>query len=360
MSPRTYLDHAATTPIAPAARAAMADALERWANPSSPHREGRAARAALEEARGRIKAALGWDHELIFTASATEAARIALAGARGGPPAIASAVEHQAVLGARPDAAIAPVEAGGRVDQARLAALLADRPGAVVAIQQVNSETGVIQPLDALAAMVRAAGAVLFADCAQGAGRLPLPPADLIAVSAHKLGGPPGVAALLVRDFALIEPRGPGQEQGYRPGTENLPAILGFAAALANDDERGWIAECARWRAALDDVVRGGGGAVICDASPRSPLIASYRLPGMSAAAQLMRLDAVGFAVSAGSACSSGSLRPSHVLTALGIDERAAGEVIRVSFGRTTQAEEVARFAAAWQALAGEAKARAA
>jgi cysteine desulfurase len=345
--PRIYLDHAATTPILPQAQAAMAAAWDMWANPSSPHREGRAARAALEEARGRIKAALGWRGELIFTSGATEAAAIALGRTTMGKVAVA-AVEHLAVLKARGDAILLPVDAEGR--------LVADIPRhALAAVQQVNSETGVIQPLDRIAGEVRAAGSVLFADCAQGAGKLALPDADLIAVSAHKLGGPPGVGALLVRDLRLIATTGQGQEQGYRPGTENLPAVLGFAAAIEAAPYR--LEEQAAWRAELDDIVRSGGGTVIVDTAPRLPLIASYRMPGVSAAAQLMRFDAAGFAVSAGSACSSGSMRGSHVLAAMGV---ATDEVIRVSFGHDTTRADVAAFGAAWAAMARGAGAKAA
>ena len=360
---RIYLDHAATTPMLPEAKAALCESLDRWANPSSPHREGRAARAALEEARARIKAALGWRHELIFTSGATEAAALALGRARGSPAAIVSAVEHQAVMRQRPDAAIAPVGRDGLVDEDALAGLLADRPGAIVAIQHVNSETGVLQPIGALVEAIDAAGGLLFADCAQSAGKLPLPQADLIAVSAHKLGGPPGIGALLVRDLSMLEAMGAGQEQGYRAGTENLPAILAFAAAAEvcaiDGGVPGWMLDRYRWRVALDAQVR-AVGAIVCDGSLRSAAIASYRMPGMSAAAQLMRLDAIGFAVSAGSACSSGSLKPSHVLSAIGLDPREAGEVLRVSFGHATREEEVQRFGVAWSALAREAAGRAA
>ena len=354
---RIYLDHAATTPLAPEAREAVAAGFDLWANPSSPHREGRAARAALEGARARIGAALDWPHALILTAGATESAAIALG--RGSRPLIVSAVEHAAVLGARREMVTAPVDADGIVDAAALAALLAEHPGAIVAIQHVNSETGAIQPVAALGTIVMAAGGILFCDAAQSAGRLALPAADLIAISAHKIGGPPGIGALLVRDLGRIEPWGQGQERGYRPGTENLPAALGFAAALESVGG-GWIEERARWRVALEDAMRAEGGLVIAGDAPRSPLIGACAMPGMSAAAQLMRLDALGFAVSAGSACSSGSMRPSHVLAAMGVAGDVAARTIRVSFGRSTREDEVRRFAAAWVTLAREAKNRAA
>lgn len=352
---RVYLDHAATTPMLPAARAAMMDACARWANPSSPHAEGRAARVALEEARARIKAALGWEHALVFTSGASEAATIALRG--WGGACLVSAVEHDAIRRARPEAGILPVSPGGLAD----AAEINGRPpptfvgeGFLVAVQSVNSETGVIQ-VASIGDHIRARG-VWLADCAQSAGKLPLPYADMAIVSAHKLGGPPGIGALLARDLALLRPTG-GQEQGYRGGTENLPAIMGFAAAL---ETRGSRAHLPGLRARLDAAVRGAGGEVVADASPRLPEIASYRLPGMTAAAQLIRLDLAGIAVSAGSACSSGTLRPSAVLTAMGWSETAAREVIRVSFAPETGDAEVDAFLAAWLPLAEQARRRAA
>ncbi|WP_294319831.1 aminotransferase class V-fold PLP-dependent enzyme [uncultured Sphingomonas sp.] len=334
MTIRIYLDHAATTPMRPEAIAAVAEGMARWANPSSPHAEGRAARRALEDARARIAAALGWDGEVILTSGASEALSIALHG----HDAVATTVEHDAVL---------RVVGGERVPVGSdgLIALAAVPEGRRVAVQSANSETGVLQPLAEVA--VRAG--VLVADCSQSAGKLPLPLADLIVVSAHKLGGPPGIGALLVRDFALLTPTG-GQEQGYRGGTENLPGALGFAAAL--EAPRDWLAGVAALRADLDARIRAGGGEIIADTSPRIATIAAYRLPGRSAAAQLMRLDSAGFAVSAGSACSSGTLKTSHVLSAMGMDARAASEVIRVSFGWNTTAAEVDAFAAAWSAMA--------
>ena len=231
----------------------------------------------------------------------------------------------------------------------------------IVAVQHVNSESGFVQPIGLLANAVAAAGGLLFVDAAQSAGKLALPRADLIAVSAHKLGGPPGIGALLVRDLAVLAPQGSGQEQGYRLGTENLPAILGFAAAAEASATTGatmpeWVQERLRWRIMLDTAMQSLGaepvGGHILTGTPRSPLIGSYRLPGVAAETQLIRLDLGGIAVSAGSACSSGSLRASHVMRALGLDERAAREVIRVSFGRTTTWEDIDGFVAAYRGIA--------
>ena len=351
---RIYLDHAATTPVLPRARAAMADALGQWANPSSQHRDGRAARATLEDARARIKAALGWTGTLIFASGATEAATLAFSSWRHkGPKPLVSTVEHDAVLrqaGER-DRLDVPVDALGRVDPAAFAERLHLVPGGLVAVQHVNSETGVVQPIAELIEAVDANGGKLFVDCAQSAGKLPLPPADLIAISAHKFGGPPGIGALLVRDLKTLEATG-GQEGGYRAGTENLPAIMGFAAALDEPRDADGFP--------LETAIAAAGGTAVCADAPRSPMIASYHMPGMTAAAQLIRLDAQGFSVSAGSACSSGASRPSHVMAALGLDPAWSANVVRVSFGPATSLEDVRMFADAWSGLAAEARTRAA
>jgi cysteine desulfurase len=345
---RIYLDHAATTPIVPQARAAMIEAMERWGNPSSPHAEGRAAKAALEEARRRVAAALGWDGSVIFTSGASEALAMALGRAIGGARYV-SAVEHEAVFRAAPQAVRLPVDGAGG---AMLDLLAGERP--VVATQHVNNETGIVQPLSQITAELRARGGLLVADCAQSAGKLPLPPADMIAISAHKFGGPPGVGALLVRDLALLQAVG-GQEQGYRPGTQNLPGILAMTAAL--EAGSAWMEKAVELRASLEEILVSHGAEAIGQGAERIATIGAYRMPGVAAAAQLIRFDLAGIAVSAGSACSSGTLKTSHVLSALGLDDRAAGEVIRVSLGRDTSAEEVDRFAALWAEIAGRRRA---
>lgn len=340
---RIYLDHAATTPIIPAAREAMADAMARWANPSSPHSEGRAARAALEKARARVAAALNWDGEVLFTSGASEAIAIALRG----HDAIASAVEHDAVL-AVAGATRLPVGPDGYVDRNAI------KGAARYAVQSVNNETGVIQPMAEIADIVRANGGILFADCSQSAGKLPLPDADLMCVSAHKLGGPPGMGALLVRNLGLLSPTG-GQEQGYRRGTENLPAAIGFATAL----EAGfaWMEKAVRLRDMLDAEITASGGIVVAEASSRLATIGSYRMPRVAASSQLINFDMAGIAVSAGSACSSGTLKNSHVLGAMGWDERSASEVVRVSFNADTSESDVARFLDVWRTIVIRAKA---
>jgi cysteine desulfurase len=215
----------------------------------------------------------------------------------------------------------------------------------------------VIQPIEAIGTIVREAGGILLVDGAQmapGTSAAVLRSADMVAVSAHKRGGPPGVGALLVRDLALLKPTG-GQEKGYRTGTENLPGALGFAAAVEVLEDMEAMYELRR---RLEAALR--GAEVIGDQNSRSPLIGAYRMPGVSAEAQLVRFDLGGFAVSAGSACSSGSLKPSRVLSAMGWSEPASREVVRVSFGRGTTSADVDAFAEAWLQLAAEAKLRAA
>lgn len=358
VSQRLYLDHAATTPMVLDAREAMRAAIARWANPSSPHAEGRAARAMLEDARARIARALGWEGEVIFTSGASEALRLALTRSRC-DAVIVSAVEHEAVHRAVPDAFFLPVQADGTVLPdalvGRLGALGARSP--LIAVQAVNNETGVRQPLEQLAPIVRRAGGLLLADCAQSAGKAALPDADLIAISAHKFGGPPGIGALLVRDPALLEPSG-GQEKGYRPGTENLPGAVAMAVAL--EQPRGWVDRAADLRAHLEGALEAAGGEVVAKRATRLATIGSYRMPGVAASAQLIQLDLAGIAVSAGSACSSGTLKTSHVMSAMGWVEREASEVIRVSFGPETSRADIYRFVEAWKRIAEAGRSRAA
>lgn len=339
---RLYLDHAATTPMLREAQEAMIAAMRGWANPSSPHADGRAARGSLEDARARIGAALGWGGDILFTSGASEAIAIALTRAKAARI-VTSPVEHDAVLRVTKDAGRLAVDEDGLVRLPR------GQGDTLLAIQHVNNETGVIQPLDRM----ERDGAILFADCAQSAGKVPLPDADMIAISAHKFGGPPGVGALLIRDLALVEPSG-GQEQGYRAGTENLPAILAMAAAL--EARTDWLAAATTLRARLDAAIEAAGGEVVARNAPRLPAIASYRMPGLSARAQLIQFDLAGISVSAGSACSSGSLKSSHVLRAMGWDEDAASEVVRVSFGPQTRDSDVDSFAAVWTRMAERAR----
>lgn len=350
---RIFLDHAATTQLLPEARAALERGYDAWANPSSPHAEGRKARALLEEARATITKVLGWRHDVILTSGASEAIEIAAARVRIGGRAH-GATEHAIVphaMGSR--SKVIPVGADGLIDEAALDAVLAEGP-ALIAVQMVNNETGILQPLDRLAPRIREAGSLLLADCAQSAGKYPLPDADFIALSAHKLGGPPGVGALLVKDLGTLEPVG-GQEKGYRRGTQDAPSAMAFAAALAArpyDMER-----LAALRARLDDGVKAAGGLVIGENSPRLPTIGAISLPGASSAALLVQFDLAGIAVSAGSACSSGKMKESAVLAAMRVSPEVAGGFLRVSFGPHTTEAEVDSFLAEWARIASRQRA---
>ena len=357
---RIYLDHAATTPLRPEAREAMLRGFEIWANPSSPHAEGRAARAALEDARERVKAALGWDGEVIFTSGASEAAALALGRARGGRRMV-SAVEHDAVLRAAPDATVLPVGPDGALDLEVLQRELSASDTPVVAVQTINSETGNLQDFCEVADMVDEAGGIYVIDASQGAGKYRFRYyCGMVIVSAHKFGGPIGIGALLVHDYALLEPTG-GHERGYRRGTENLPSALGMAAALEAGGEPYMTWDVHDLVEQLANEVRAVGGAWFADRlDAPTGYIHAIAMPGLSARAQLMRFDLQGISVSQGSACSSGSLHSSHVLNAMGVPAEEAERTIRVSFGWNTTREEVERFCETWIAMAREAVERAA
>ncbi len=350
---RIFLDHAATTRVLPEAVAAMERGFTAWANPSSPHAEGRQVRALLEEARATLAEALDWRHDVIFTSGASEAIEMAAARARIAGRAL-GATEHAIVphaMGA--DAKVIPVRPDGLIDEDALDALLAEGR-ALVAIQQVNNETGILQPLDRIATKIRDAGSLLLADCAQSAGKYPLPDADFIALSAHKLGGPPGIGALLVQDLGTLDPVG-GQEKGYRRGTQDAPSALAFAAALSVRPYE--MDRLAALRAKLDHGVKSVGGVVIGEESPRLPTIGAISLPGASSAALLVRFDLAGIAVSAGSACSSGKMMESAVLAAMGVDPSIANGFLRISFGPHTTEAEVDAFLAEWSRIASRQRA---
>jgi cysteine desulfurase len=382
-----YLDYAASAPLRPEALAAMLPLLERSAaNPSSQHGQGRAARAAVETAREQVAALVGAaPGEVVFTSGGTEADNLAVKGtvlARA-PEArhlVCSAVEHHAVLdaaawagadvGARAD--LAPVDGLGRVDLGRLAALLQPGRTALVAVMAANNEVGTGQPVAAVAELAHAAGAVLLCDAVQAAGLPGVDMAadgiDLLALAAHKLGGPTGAGALVVRPGTTLRPlvHGGGQEGGLRSGTLPAAALAGFgaaaAAALADRHTAASILATLRSRLLTglrtltpDLEVNGdpgpdgrfprGGGAGL-------PGLLSVRFPGRRAEDLLLLLDRHGVACSAGSACASGAVTPSHVLVAMGRDPAAARETIRFSLGHaSTQADVDAAVAAVAQAL---------
>jgi cysteine desulfurase len=353
-SERLYLDHAATTPVLPQARAALAEALTGWANPSSPHADGRRLRAALEADRRAFASLLGWRHDVIFTSGASEAIHIAAARSRL-KRRVLSPTEHPAVTAAMgAEATQLEVDANGLVDLPHLATVLELGP-ALVAIQCVNNETGVIQPITEIQQAVRTTGSTLLADCAQAAGKISLPEADFIAISGHKLGGPPGVGALLVRDLAHLEASG-GQERGYRRGTENWPSIAAMTAALRSSAFLEAMPRLSALRHALEQEIESAGGMVIAKDAPRIATIGAYGMPGFPSATQLVQLDLAGISVSAGSACSSGSMKASPVLKAMRLPPEIAGTVIRVSFGPDTNAEHIDRFLSEWRKITARAR----
>jgi cysteine desulfurase len=357
MSGRIYLDHAATSPLHPSARAAMARALELPGNPSSVHAEGRAARAVVEAARRTIRRAIGAGDAgaLVFTSGATEANTMALHAAG---PVLAAAIEHPSIL-AQPGVTTLTVDAAGRLELDALAARMARGDVRLVALMLANNETGVVQPVAEAARLAHGAGARLHVDAVQALGRLAVDVealgCDSLALSAHKLGGPKGAGALWLRDADAVSPllRGGGQEARLRAGTENVPGIAGFAAALEAQagDEPSRLA-------ALRDEIEAAALAVAPDAvviaadAERAPHITALALPGLPAQTQVMALDLAGIAVSAGAACSSGKVARSHVLTAMRTPEHLAHGTIRVSLGWSTERGDIARFVEAWGGLA--------
>ncbi len=358
---RLYLDHAATTPMIAAAQKALMEETARWANPSSPHAEGRASKARIEKYREHIKESLHWDGHIIFTSGASESIAIVMRGqfhqyifvSAGEHEAVLSAAEHEAVLSAayqnqnppENNDMMIPLHHDGTIDLNALETMLAGKDRCLCAIQSVNNETGVIQPLAEISKVIRNHGGLLFADCSQSVGKIALPDADIIALSGHKFGGPPGIGALLIKNLSWINPVG-GQEQGYRRGTENGPYIAATSAALNNGYE--WLENISNLRQDLDKRILALGGEIIAQDANRISTIASYRMPGVAASAQLIEFDMKGISVSAGSACSSGTLKASHVLKAMGYDEQVASEVIRVSFGPQTSQNDIDRFIACW------------
>ncbi len=341
----------------------MRAGLAIWANPSSPHAEGRKAKSALEGAREQVKQALGWPGEVIFTSGASDAARLAFDQAVADDQMLCAA-EHDSIrsFAQYRGAGVVPVLPDGAIDLAELerfctraadAAANSGKYRCLAAVQHINSETGNQQDIDRVAVIVHQGGGLLLVDCAQSAGKFDLPQAaDMVIISAHKFGGPIGIGALLVKDFAMLKPTG-GHERGYRRGTENLPAILGMAAALAACAKPYLAPDVLQPIDQLAREVRELGGVWLSDrlAQP-TPYIQAVAMPNMSGSAQLMRFDMAGIAVSQGSACSSGTLKTSHVLEAMGIDDDLAARMIRVSFGWNTNRPEVERFCELWLKMA--------
>jgi len=347
--PGLYLDANATEPLRPEARAAVLAALDLVGNPSSVHADGRAARRLLEFSRAQIATAFSARaQDVVLMGGGTEANAAAVHALGRGRAVLAGATEHPAILAAAPGATSIPVLADGQLDLAALDQLLAAAGPALVCVMAANNETGVLHPLAEVLALCRRHGALLHVDAVQAAGRVALDftglGAETMALSGHKLGGPKGAGALLLRPGLDLAPllTGGGQERGRRGGTEALPAIAGMGAAAAAARP-----EAATRLAALRDAIEAGSGlAVAGQGAPRLPNTTSLIFPGLPAETLVIALDLEGMRVSAGSACSSGKVARSHVLAAMGLGE-AAGHAIRVSLPWDAPADAPARFLAA-------------
>lgn len=346
------LDANATEPLRPEARAAVLRALDGGGNASSVHGGGRAARAMIEAARAEVARRAGAaPAEVIFTSGGTEANALAVHGLGAGRRLLVGATEHAAIRAAAPAAETVPVRPDGTLDLDALAALLAKGPPALVCAMAANNETGVRHPLDAIRALCAQHGALLHVDAVQAA-REEIPGADSLALSAHKLGGPPGAGALVLAPGLHLSPliAGGGQERGRRGGTEALPAIAGFGAAIAVPYDASRIA-------ALRDAIEAGIHELAPEAriagadAPRLPNTSLIILPGAAAETQVIALDLAGVRVSAGAACSSGKVARSHVLEAMGFGD-LAGCGIRVSLPWNAPDDAPARFLAAYRAMA--------
>ncbi|UQR67226.1 cysteine desulfurase [Bradyrhizobium sp. C-145] len=372
MSIRVYLDWNATTPLRAQARAAMLAAYDLIGNPSSVHAEGREARRLVEEARATLATAVGaLPRNVIFTSAGTEANGLALSpglrGPSGGPVErlLVSAVEHASVLagGRFPADKIGQIRVthSGVIDLEDLRDQLGGGPPALVSIMAANNETGALQPVAVAARIVHEAGGLLHVDAIQALGKIPFDiktvGADLATFSAHKIGGPKGVGALAVAEgLAGLEPvlRGGGQELNRRAGTENVAGIAGFGAAvkvalqaLPEDAKR-----MATIRNHLEIGLRAVAGVtVFADEVERLPNTVLFTAPGLKAETAVIGFDLAGVAVSSGSACSSGKVQPSHVLSAMGYDPTVAQGAVRLSLGWSTELEEINRALEAWRKL---------
>jgi cysteine desulfurase len=374
MTDRIYLDWNATTPLRDEARRAIADALDLSGNASSVHAEGREARKWIERARAAVALAAGAvPRSVVFTSGGTEANALALARGlrRGSGPAaerlLVSAIEHASVISGgrflREQIEMIRATPAGVVDLDHLRQLLLDQPPALVSIMLANNETGAIQPVAAAAGIVHEAGGLLHVDAIQAFGKIKLGlselGADLLTLSAHKIGGPKGIGALILSDgLSGLEPllRGGGQESSRRAGTENVAGIAGFGAA-ATAAMAGLMAESRRLedlRERLEQGLRQTGNTVIfSDSVQRLPNTTLFTVPGLKAETAVIGFDLAGIAVSSGSACSSGKVQPSHVLEAMGFDGEVAKGAVRLSMGWSTQDADIDRCLEAWRRLAG-------
>jgi cysteine desulfurase len=357
-----YLDYSATTPVRPEVREAMLPlASDIFGNPSSIHRWGRDAKLKLEEARARFAAVIGaHPTEIIFTRGGTEADNLAILGRSRklrGAPVVCSAIEHRAVLmparAAEAEGAelhILPVDSTGTVAADAVDELLPARPS-VVSVMWANNEIGSIQPVQSLAERCGEAGVVFHSDAIQAFGKLDVrvdqTPVTMLSVSAHKIGGPKGVGALFIRKGTHLAPliHGGGHERGLRAGTEDIAGAVGLAVAseLATRDREQEMSRIRTLRDRLEEAFVRQVPEIVINASgaERLPNILNVSVPGAGSDVLLMMLDLEGIAVSSGSACSSGGVNPSHVLTTMGLPAEVAGPSIRFSLGRETTEKEI-------------------
>lgn len=357
MSAAVYLDHNATSPLRPAALDAMVDALRTGGNPSSVHGVGRRARAIVDRARREVAALVGArPAEMIFTSGGTEANNLALSGA-GRRRVLVSAIEHDSVRRAVPQAQILPVDGDGVLDLAALErALASSAEPALVSVMLANNETGVLQPIAEVMRLARAAGALVHCDAVQGAGKVPVDFRELgvhyLSLSAHKLGGPTGVGALIVRNGVPLAPdrRGGGQESNRRAGTENVAGIAGFGAAAAQATA-GLDVSALRERLEFALVQIAPRARVFGAGAPRVSNTTCISMPGIPAETQVMALDLAGVCISAGAACSSGKVQRSPVLDAMGVAAKEAACATRISLGWNSVAADIERLITAWHDL---------
>ncbi len=355
----------------------MLSALDAGGNPSSVHTEGRNARAVIENARETVARLMGVrPQDVIFTSGGTEAANTLLQPRGEGAMLLLGATEHPCVAHGHRFAAdrvqVLEVDADGVVDLAGLERRLHESgTQTAVAIQAANNETGVLQPVEKIAGLTRAAGALFICDAVQMAGRLPLDAAslgaDAFTLSAHKFGGPKGVGAIILGNGGLlVEPlvRGGKQERGGRHGTENVPGIAGMAAALeaAATDIESTSAAMMELRNRLEAGVRciSPDAVIIGEAARRLPNTTLFAVPGLSSETLLMSFDLASVALSAGSACSSGKIARSPVLAAMKVPDELVSSTLRVSLGWTTAAADVEEFLGVWQTVYNRLKGRAA
>ena len=365
---RVYFDWNATAPLRPEARAAMLAALDAPQNASSVHAEGRTARGIVEEARRKVAALAGAEpSNVIFTSGATEANMLALTPALGGVPRrerlFVSAIEHPSVRSGGRFAADAieevSVTATGVIDLDALKQTLTRFEHPLVSVMLANNETGVVQPIRAVAELVHAAGGILHVDAVQGAGRMPVDMAalgaDLLSLSSHKIGGPQGAGALIRRTGLSPEPliKGGGQERGFRAGTENVAAIAGFGAAAeaAANSLTTEPARVAALRDRLESELRSTTPDLVIFAAGigRLPNTSLVAVPGTKAETALIAFDLKGIALSSGSACSSGKVQPSHVLAAMGVEPALARAALRISLGWETIETDLDLCLNAWK-----------